>query len=137
VQDHRRAVGRDFDDVIGGIGMRLGEVSDDHFVDAPLVSVWSRATRPRVFFYGVNLWIRGRLLAGQSPAITWLYNLSEHRSTGLEIVFQAQHGSGNAARFGSGEPDYANPAATGRGGDGDDRVVKVHGEIVAAERSRE
>ncbi len=46
-------------------------------------------------------------------------------------MLQAQHGSGDAARLWSGEADYANPAAAGRRGDGDDGVVKVHGEIVA------
>ena len=33
-QDHGRTVGGDFDDVIGGVGMRLGKVGDNDFVDA-------------------------------------------------------------------------------------------------------
>ena len=33
-QDDGRAVGGDFDDVVGGVGVRLLEVSDDDFVDA-------------------------------------------------------------------------------------------------------
>ena len=33
-QDHRGSVGGDFDDVVGGVGVRLLEVSDDDFVDA-------------------------------------------------------------------------------------------------------
>jgi len=37
-QDDGCTVGRDLDDVIGGVGMRLGEVGDDHFVDA--MRVW-------------------------------------------------------------------------------------------------
>ncbi len=35
VPEHdRRAVGGDLDDVVGGVGMGLGEVSDHDFVDA-------------------------------------------------------------------------------------------------------
>ena len=33
-QDDGRAVAGDFDDVVGGVGVRLGEVGDDDFVDA-------------------------------------------------------------------------------------------------------
>src|SRR5258708_27615933 len=33
-KDHGRSVGGDFDDVVGGIGMRLGEVGDYDFVYA-------------------------------------------------------------------------------------------------------
>ena len=70
---------------------------------------------------------------GESPVTTWFHKLSQHRSSGFEIVFQAKHGSGNAARFRSGEADDADPPTTGRRSDGDDRVVKVHEEIVVAE----
>ena len=43
-EHNRRTVGGDLDDVVGGVGMGLGEVSDDDFVDALLVwhgFVWS------------------------------------------------------------------------------------------------
>ncbi len=33
-EHHGRSMRRDFDDVVGGVGMRLGEVCDDDFVDA-------------------------------------------------------------------------------------------------------
>ncbi len=33
-QYNRRAVRRDLDDVVGGVRVRFGEVSDHHFVDA-------------------------------------------------------------------------------------------------------
>ena len=114
--------------------MRLGEIGDNHFIDAlfmTVCSMWSRATRARIFFCGKGLGVRGGLLAGESPTATWFDKLSKHRSSWLEIMFQAQHGSSDAARLWSAEADYANPAAAGRRGDGDDGVVKVHGEIVA------
>ena len=38
-QDDRRSVGRDFNDIVGRVGMGLGEVSHDNFVDA-LSAVW-------------------------------------------------------------------------------------------------
>ena len=37
-EDDRRAVGCDLDNVVGSVGMRLGEVSDHDFVDASRVS---------------------------------------------------------------------------------------------------
>jgi hypothetical protein len=77
--------------------------------------------------------LRADLRAGEGARTTWFDKLSEHRSSGLEIMLQSQHGSDDAERFRSGETDDANPAASGRRGNGDDGVVKVHGEIVAAE----
>jgi hypothetical protein len=81
----------------------------------------------------MDLWVRGDPLGGESPAATWFDKHSKQRSSGFEIMLQAKHGSGNAARFRSGEADYADPPTTGRRSDGDDRVVKVHEEIVVAE----
>jgi hypothetical protein len=42
-------------------------------------------------------------------------------------VLEAEHGSGYVARFGAGQADNAYAAATGRGGDGDDGVIEIHG----------
>ena len=102
-QNHRRAVGRDFDDVVGGVGVRLGKVGDHDFVDALFVTVWSRATRPRAVFPwkepGGPRWrLRGRVARDtwRSRWITWFDKLSEHRSAGFEFMLQAQHGSSNA-----------------------------------------
>ena len=49
-QNDRRSVRGDFDDVVSGVGMRLGEVGDDDFVDALVVwcgPVWRGRPRPR------------------------------------------------------------------------------------------
>ncbi len=45
-QNYRRSVSRDFDDVIGGVGMGFGEVGDDNFVDALVWLVWRGRPRP-------------------------------------------------------------------------------------------
>jgi hypothetical protein len=134
-QDHRRAMGGDFDDVIGSVGMRLGEVRDHYFVNALLGIVWSGRPRPLVLFPGRNWRARVRvgLRAGEGARSTGLDQLSEHYSAGRKIVLQAQHGTGNTARLRSGEADDAHPAAAWRSTDGDDGIVKVHKEIVAAE----
>ena len=117
--------------------MRLGEVSDDHFVNALLEWMSVVAGDPARWFclVGKNSGPESLPVCerARSPASTWFDELSEHGSSRLKIVFQTQHGLSDAARFRSGEADDADPAAAGRRGDGDDGIVKVHGEIVAAE----
>jgi hypothetical protein len=128
-QDDRRAVRGDFDNVVGGVRMRLGKISNDNFVDSLTLAltliVWSGRPRP------LGSWIHGKTLAGGSPATTRFHQFSQHRAPRLKIMLQAQHGQSNAARFWSSKTDDADAAATRRGGDGDDGVVEVHREIVA------
>ena len=52
-QHNGRAVGRNFDDVVGRVGMRRGKVSDNNFVDALVltVGVWSGRPRPLILFF--------------------------------------------------------------------------------------
>src|SRR5208283_312758 len=53
----RRTVRRDFDDVVGSVGVRLGEVGDHDFVDARLV--WSvRPTRVDQFPENRSPWLQ-------------------------------------------------------------------------------
>ena len=108
-------MGRDFYNVVGGVGVRLGEVGDDNFVDAA-----RRALRgwiagggcPHVFIGGFN-------------------QFSEYGVSGFEIVFQAQQGQGDFLCVRPGQTDYADASSTGRRSDGDDCVVEVHRKIVA------
>jgi hypothetical protein len=45
---------------------------------------------------------------------------------------QAQHGKRDAAGFGTGQANYADTAASGRRGNGDDGVVEIHISILCA-----
>src|SRR5438067_5465704 len=90
-----------FDDVIRGIGMRFGEVSDDHFVDAI----------GRIFLVRLN-------------------QFSENRASGFEFMLQLEHREGNRAGIWSRKADDADSAAARRSGDGHDSVVEVHWEIL-------
>ena len=45
-QDDRRSVGGNLDDVVGGVGMRLGEIGDDDFVDAVALVQTRREPHP-------------------------------------------------------------------------------------------
>src|ERR1700675_4203549 len=110
--------------------MRFGEIGDDDLVDAlPLAlalalalglafalafALWSRATRPRGFFSRKNPRVCGNFLAGESPATIWFDQLSKYCSPRFKIVFQPQHGGGNATCLGAGKADHADAAAAGR-----------------------
>src|ERR1019366_7141848 len=70
-QDYGGAVGGDFDDVVGGVGVGLGEVGDYDFVDAggscgeagwcrALLGLDGRDARPHTTFCGASLrWTAG------------------------------------------------------------------------------
>ncbi len=106
-KNHRRAVGGDFDDVVGGVGVGFGEVGDDDFVDAGLG--WAGGdTCP----YAVRV-----LGSINSPKMA---------RPGSRSCFKSQHGQRDWLGFGAGQAHYADAAASGRSGDGDDGVVKIH-----------
>ncbi len=63
--------------------------------------------------------------------IAWFDQIPKDRASGLEIVLEAEHGKSNRTRFRAGKADHTDAPASGRGGDGNDGVVKVHGKIVA------
>jgi hypothetical protein len=118
-QNHGRAVSGDFDDVVGSVGMRLGEIADKDFVDAgghrrALLGLDGSKTRPHTSTAG-------------------FYEFPEDSPSRFKIMFQAKHRLGNGARFRASEADDTDSTATWRSGDGDDSVVEVHGEIVAGE----
>ena len=55
-EDHWRTVSRDFDDVIGGVGVRFGKVSHHHVINAltliVVAAVLLQMTRPRESSWG-------------------------------------------------------------------------------------
>ncbi len=122
-QDHRRAVSGDLDDVVHRVGVRLGKIADDDFIDG---IVWRRC--PRVFAHG-RARLEASFLAGEGTRATWFHELSQRRSSGFEIMFQAQHGGSNGACLRASNTDHPNAAATRWGGDGDDGVVEVHSDL--------
>ena len=69
--------------------------------------------------------------ADRSASVTWVDKFSEDGSAGFERVFQAQHGLGDGSRFGTGQADDTDSAATGWGGYGDYGVVEIHTNILA------
>ena len=73
----------------------------------------------------------GRLVAGEGARATRVNQLSENRPTRRQIMLQAKHRQRNGPRLGTGKPHYPNTAAPRWRGDGDDRVVEIHEEIVA------
>ena len=131
VPEHdRRAVGGDLDDVVGGVGMGLGEVGDDDFVDAGAGSRRQERSfaRPDNRVPALSL-PKGRL----PPTCSWHGSISSAKdcASRLQIMFEPQHWLCDFRRRGPGDADHANAAAAGRRGDGNDRVVEVHGAIVA------
>jgi hypothetical protein len=81
--------------------VRLGEVGNDDFVDAlARLFVWVRATRFDEF--------------------------TKNRPARFEVMTQAQQRFANSSRFWTGKAHNPDPPATGRRGDGDDSVVKIH-----------
>ena len=99
-QHDGRSVRRDFDDVVRGVRVGLGEVGDDDLVDACL-------------------------------SCGGFDQIAGDGSTGFQRLLETQHGRGNGARFRTGQADYADAAASGRGGDGDDGVIQIHTNILA------
>ena len=121
-QHDRRSVRSNLNDVVGSVGMRLGEVSDHDFVDTMLVrsrsypSPCGDSRRPR--------------LSGRRRA-TGLDQLSKDSPPRLHLMFQPQHRLCDLPRLRSGDAHDSNAAASGRRRDGDDRIVEIHRAIVA------
>jgi len=95
----------DLDDVVGGVGMGLGEVGDHHFVDARHFRVAALATR--------------------------FYKFAEGCMSRLQIMFEPQHLLGYFSRLRPCQPHHSNASAPRRRSDGDDGVVEIHRAIVA------
>ena len=95
-QYHGRAVSRNFDDVVGSVGVGRGEIKLRRLRRCAVLTliVWPRATRPRVAF-GTILRAEATPIAGESPATTWFHELTKHRSPGFKFMLQAQHGCGD------------------------------------------
>ena len=112
-------MGGDFDDIVGGVGVGLLEPGDDDFVDFFAGSVMGPAG-------GSRSHTTCRFHKTCRSHIRWLNKFAEKGVVGLERVLELQQRFGDGARVGAGETDDADPAASGRGGDGDDGVVEVH-----------
>src|SRR5580693_3963140 len=111
----RRAMGRDLDDVVGGVGTGPGEVGDDDFVDA------SRAS-------GFRLPISSICVDGNR-----FDEFTEDGSSWLQIMVEPQHWTGDFACPRPGDAHHSNAATPRRCGDSNDRIVKVHRAIVAGD----
>ena len=96
-QDHRRTVARDFDNIVGGVGVWLGKEGDDDLVDA---------------------------LAGSG--LDQFTEMSASRLEVVSMG-QSQHGTRDVARLGARETHHADAAASRRRSNGNDGVVEMHG----------
>ena len=121
-------MGGDLDDVVGGIGMGLGEVSDHDFVDASRVSSFQFPV------FGVCGTRNRRLDTGKSCS-TWFDEFPEDCSSWFKTVLKPQYRLGDLTRLGPGDTHHANAAAPWRRRDGDDCIVKIHRAIVAGYRA--
>jgi hypothetical protein len=54
-------------------------------------------------------------------------DLSKNRMASGEIMFEPQHCAGDGTRVSASKTHHANAAASGRRGNGDDRIVQIHG----------
>ena len=127
-QHHRRSVRRNLDDVVGRVGMRLGEVSDDDFVDAlahvpnvggcPILSARSVIDSVRVW---MSLW----QTFGSSRRVRSTSSPNTARP-GSSSCFSRSIGSGNLTRLRARQSHHADSAAPRRRGDRDDRVIEIH-----------
>src|SRR5262249_35585785 len=122
-QDYWRSVGGDFDDVVGRVGVGLGKVRDDDFIDPR--TMWGRAPSPvrlsRRLSSGLDSW----RFAGEGARDTRFEEFAEGRPARLKIMLEPKRRHGNRARFGAGEAHNADPSAAGWRGDGDNSVVKI------------
>jgi hypothetical protein len=106
----------------------LGEVSDDHFINAParIVSwvlwqmVWRGHSCPRNAERNFTL---------------WFHQIAHRGSACLKITTQPEQGHGYRFGLRSSQADDADAAAAGRGCDSDNSVIKVHG--IRTQRSSE
>ena len=105
-QNHGRSVRRNFNNVVGSIGVRFGEVGDDDFVD-PLV--WRRHSWPRL----------ARILRFDQ--------FSKYRVSGFEFVLEAKHGQRDCTGLSTRNADDTDAAASGRRRDGRDGVAEFQG----------
>jgi hypothetical protein len=122
-QNHGRTVGGDFDHVVGGVRVRLGEVGNYYFVDTLLVwpwIVWRGHSCPREAAFRVI-----PSFAGNSARATRFDEFPENCASNLQLMLQPKHGFCNRACFGSGKANHANSSPAGRSSDRNDGVIKV------------
>jgi hypothetical protein len=98
---HGRAVAGNFNDIVSGVGVRLGEESGNDLVDA---------------------------VAGDG--IDQLTEMGAFGLQGIRVR-QTQHRLGNLGGLGAGEPYHADAAAAGGRSDGNDGVVEGHGSVAS------
>src|SRR5215472_3090264 len=109
-QDDGRSVAGDFDDIVGGVGVRLGEVGDDDFVNS-----------------GGAL-LRGTTAGGRLSVVRGgFHEFAEDSASRLQIVLQTEHSKSDGAGIRPGEAHDTEAAAAGWRGYGHDRVVEIHG----------
>src|SRR5690348_9857914 len=99
-------MGRDFYDVVRGIGMWLSKISNNYFINL------------RSFFC---LCGGGRL----AREFSGFHEFTEHSLSCLKFMPQAKHGESYRARFSSCKTNHADPTAAGRCSNGNDGVVKI------------
>ena len=109
-------MGGDFDDVVGGVGVRFCEIGDDNLVD----TVGVRRGRARPLFFS-------RPSAGERTRATRVGfdQFSEDGAAGFEIMLQAQHGQCNGTCFRTGKSHYADPSAARSSSNRDNGIVKI------------
>jgi len=108
-QNHGRTVRGDFDDVVGRVGVGRGEVGDNHFVNASVVSPDLITTR-KIFALGC-------------ARDTRLNQLPKNGTTSFKLMLKPQHRRGNTSRFLPSQANYANAPASRRSSNGDDSVI--------------
>ncbi len=133
-------MGGNFDDVVGGVGVRFGEVGDDNLVDALTLtlgaSVWSGRPHPLGFIGQQTRQARfgfcRRAGEGACSTIFRLDQLTERCLAGHQIMLKSKHRQRDRPGLKAGDTHYTNAAPTGWSGNGDNGVVKVHRAIVGA-----
>jgi hypothetical protein len=91
------------DHIVGGIGMRLSEIGDNHLVNAAPARLETRS----IPSWGLN-------------------ELPDNGTTGFKRTPQPEHGPSDRAGFRAGKPHDADSAPAGRSNDGDNGVIKIH-----------
>ena|ERR1043166_491579 len=99
-------MGGDFYNVVGGIRMRLGKVSNNYFIN--LRSIFG--------------WCGGGRLARQFRGF---YEFTEYSPSCLKFMGQPKHGERYSPRFSPRETNYTDPTAAWRCSNGNDGVIKI------------
>ena len=102
---------RNLNHVVGGVGVRLGEIGDYDFVDA----------------FSLH---RGRRLVRLRAKLGGIHQFSKHGSPGFEFMPQPQHRVGDLQSARTRQAHHANPSAPGRRRNRDDGVIQIHAPIV-------